>query len=938
MSGLRSIPELSKWKFWQITAPGLLNQSRMETEMSEKLVLIDGHSILNRAFFGIPDLTNSEGIHTNAVYGFLNIMFKILEEEQPNYLTVAFDVSEPTFRHKMYAEYKGTRKPMASELREQVPLMKEMLRAMGITVIEKGGYEADDLLGTIAKKSEAEGVEVSVVSGDRDLLQLASDHIKIRIPKTKRTGTEIEDYNTKEVMEKYLVTPTQFIDVKALMGDTSDNIPGVPGIGEKTATAIIAQYGSIENAYAHVDEIRPPRASANLKEHYDMAQMSKTLATIEIHADIDYRLSDARLEKVSDLYTEEAYLLCKRLEFKNLLGRFEVEAPKNLAEEHFKKIESKKEAEKMFAALRGKACAFYVVPCEEIQDENTKRDGQMNLFGGTKKVFLGLAVAYGEEEIYYVEANEAIGCDAIREMFVESGAASYATLDLKPQLAALGMLEKKSVGTISQENLFDGTIAAYLLNPIKNEYPYEDIAKDYANLMIPSRRDLLEKLTYEKAAKEKPEAFLKCVCYMAYVALASRKALEEELKSTGMDELFRTIEMPLVFTLADMEREGILTSGEALKEYGDKLAVRIDELEKKIYGEAGEEFNINSPKQLGVILFEKLALPNGKKTKTGYSTAADVLDRLAPDYPIVADILEYRQLTKLKSTYADGLVNYIGEDGRIHTSFNQTITATGRLSSTEPNLQNIPMRIELGRLIRKAFLPKEGFVFVDADYSQIELRVLAHLSGDEKLIEAYRAAQDIHRTTASQVFHIPFDEVTDLQRRNAKAVNFGIVYGISSFGLSQDLSISKKEAAEYIERYFETYPKIKGYLDGLVAEAKEKGYVTTMFGRRRPIPELSSSNFMQRSFGERIAMNSPIQGTAADIIKIAMNRVHDRLLEEGLKSRLILTVHDELLVETAAEEEEEVRKILAEEMHGAAQLSVVLEIDVHAGHDWYEAK
>lgn len=906
--------------------------------MSEKLVLIDGHSILNRAFFGIPDLTNSEGLHTNAVYGFLNIMFKILEEEQPNYLTVAFDVSEPTFRHKMYAEYKGTRKPMASELREQVPLMKEMLKAMGITVIEKGGYEADDLLGTIAKKSEAEGVEVSVVSGDRDLLQLASDHIKIRIPKTKRTGTEIEDYNTKEVMEKYLVTPTQFIDVKALMGDTSDNIPGVPGIGEKTATAIIAQYGSIENAYAHVEEIRPPRASTNLKEHYDMAQMSKTLATIEIHADIDYRLSDARLEKVSDLYTEEAYLLCKRLEFKNLLGRFEVEAPKNLAEEHFKKIESKKQAEKMFAALCGKACAFYVVPCEEIQDESTERDGQMNLFCGTKKAFLGLAVAYGEEAIYYVEANDEISCDAIREMFAESGAASYATLDLKPQLAALGMLEKKSVGTISQENVFDGTIAAYLLNPIKNEYPYEDIAKDYAGLMIPSRRDLLEKLTYEKAAEEKPEAFLKCVCYAAYVALVSRKVLEEELKSTGMEELFRTIEMPLVFTLADMEKEGILASGAALKEYGDKLAVRIDELEKKIYEEAGEEFNINSPKQLGVILFEKLALPNGKKTKTGYSTAADVLERLASDYPIVADILEYRQLTKLKSTYADGLVNYIGEDGRIHTSFNQTITATGRLSSTEPNLQNIPMRIELGRLIRKAFLPKEGFVFVDADYSQIELRVLAHLSGDEKLIEAYRTAQDIHRITASQVFHIPFDEVTDLQRRNAKAVNFGIVYGISSFGLSQDLSISKKEAAEYIERYFETYPKIKGYLDGLVAEAKEKGYVTTMFGRRRPIPELSSSNFMQRSFGERIAMNSPIQGTAADIIKIAMNRVHDRLLEEGLKSRLILTVHDELLVETAAEEEEEVRKILAEEMHGAAQLSVVLEIDVHAGHDWYEAK
>ena len=925
--------------------------------MSEKLVLIDGHSILNRAFFGIPDLTNSEGLHTNAVYGFLNIMFKILEEEQPDYLTVAFDVSEPTFRHKMFAEYKGTRKPMAAELKQQVPLMKEMLRAMGVTIVEKGGYEADDLLGTIAKRSEAAGVEVAVVSGDRDLLQLATDRIKIRIPKTKRTGTEIEDYNAKEVLEKYQVTPTEFIDVKALMGDTSDNIPGVPGIGEKTATAIIAKYGSIENAYAHVDELKPPRASTNLKEHYDMAQMSKTLATIDIDAEIAYKLADAHLEQVSDLYTEEAYLLCKRLEFKNLLGRFSVEAPKNTAEEHFKKIEKTQEAEAFFTFLRGKACGFYVVPQEETHDAHTEADGQMNLFGsfamqnsdeeaGQQETagschipdFLGLAVACGEEEICYVEASEALPCRKIRELFAGSAAASYATLDLKPQLKELGMLEKKRLGTISEENLFDNTIAAYLLNPIKNEYPYEDIAKDYAGLMIPSRKDLIEKLTYEKAAEKKPEEFLKCVCYMAYVAYKTREPLEKELADTGMDALFREIEMPLVFTLADMEKEGIIASGEALKEYGDRLAVRIDELERKIYEEAGEEFNINSPKQLGVVLFEKLSLPNGKKTKTGYSTAADVLDRLAPDYPIVADILEYRQLTKLKSTYADGLVNYIAEDGRIHTSFNQTITATGRLSSTEPNLQNIPMRIELGRLIRKAFLPKTGFVFVDADYSQIELRVLAHLSGDEKLIEAYRNAQDIHRTTASQVFHIPFDEVTDLQRRNAKAVNFGIVYGISSFGLSQDLSITKKEAAEYIERYFEIYPKIKGYLDGLVAEAKEKGYVTTMFGRRRPIPELSSSNFMQRSFGERIAMNSPIQGTAADIIKIAMNRVHDRLLAEGLKSRLILTVHDELLVETAAEEEQEVRKILAEEMHGAAQLSVMLEIDVHAGSDWYQAK
>lgn len=921
--------------------------------MSEKLVLIDGHSILNRAFFGIPDLTNSEGLHTNAVYGFLNIMFKILEEEQPDYLTVAFDVSQPTFRHEMYKEYKGTRKPMAEELRQQVPVMKEMLKAMGVTVIEKGGYEADDLLGTIAKKSEAEGVEVAVVSGDRDLLQLASDHIKIRIPKTKRTGTEIEDYNTKEVLEKYQVTPTEFIDVKALMGDTSDNIPGVPGIGEKTATSIIVQYGSIENAYAHADEIRPPRASNNLKEHYELAQLSKTLATIDVHADIAYTLHDAKVEKVSDLYTEEAYLLCKRLEFKNMLGRFEMEAPKNLAEKHFKRIVLEKDAEHLFSKIRGKECAFFVVPFEEVHDANMEADGQMNLFGETDVVkesaldrqeiscgtsFMGLAAAFGEEDIYYIEASGSLSCDKIRELFTESGASAYMTLDLKQQLSCIGMIEKQSVGSITQGNLFDNVIAAYLLNPIKNEYPYEDIAKDYANLLLPSRRDLLEKMTFDRASKERPDQFLKCVCYMAYTALVTKKPLEEELKATQMRQLFDTVEMPLIFTLADMEKEGIIVSGDALKEYGSKLAVRIAELEKKIYNEAGEEFNINSPKQLGVILFEKLELPNGKKTKTGYSTAADVLEHLAPEYPIVSDILEYRQLTKLKSTYADGLFTCIAEDGRIHTSFNQTITATGRLSSTEPNLQNIPMRIELGRLIRKAFLPKEGYVFVDADYSQIELRVLAHLSGDEKLIEAYREAQDIHRITASQVFHIPFDEVTDLQRRNAKAVNFGIVYGISSFGLSQDLSISKKEAADYIERYFDTYPKIKAYLEGLVAEAKEKGYITTMYGRRRPIPELSSSNFMQRSFGERIAMNSPIQGTAADIIKIAMIRVHDRLLKENLKSRLILTVHDELLVETALDEETEVKKILEEEMPGAADLSITLEIDAHVGHDWYEAK
>ena len=885
--------------------------------MNKKLVLIDGHSILNRAFYGIPDLTNAEGLHTNAVYGFLNILFKILDEEKPDYLTVAFDVHAPTFRHKMYDAYKGTRKPMAEELRQQVPLMKEMLKAMGVKIIEKEGYEADDIIGTIAKRSEKEGLVVSAVSGDRDLLQLATEHIKIRIPKTKRTGTEIEDYNAADVKERYQVTPLQFIDVKALMGDTADNIPGVPGIGEKTATNLIVAYGSIEEAYAHVDEIKPNRAKENLKEHYDMAQMSKTLATIEINADIDYSLEDAAL---GDLFTEKAYLLCKRLEFKNLLAKFDVSAPKNETEQYFRKISDLAGAEEFLAgAKKEKELGFFLV--EE------------------KGRLLGISFSSGEKDTVFLAAEgfltEEYLLDALRGL-LEAGACGV-TFSLKPQLHLLFAKEEKTSEALARA-FFDAEIAAYLLNPLKNEYSYEDLAKDYLGLMIPSRADLLGKLSLSDAAETQPEAFLKYVCFVSYVAYAAKPVLERELSGTGMKELFTGIEMPLLFTLADMEREGIRADKAALQEYGEKLSVRIAELEKSIYEGAGEKFNINSPKQLGVILFEKLQMPYAKKTKTGYSTAADVLDKLAPEYPLVADILEYRQLAKLKSTYADGLADYITEDGRIHSTFNQTVTATGRISSTEPNLQNIPIRMELGRLIRKVFLPKEGAVFVDADYSQIELRVLAHMSGDEMLIAAYREAQDIHRMTASQVFHVPFDEVTDLQRRNAKAVNFGIVYGISSFGLSQDLSITRKEAAEYIERYFETYPGIKTFLDGLVAGAKKDGYVSSMFGRRRPVPELSSSNFMQRSFGERVAMNAPIQGTAADIIKIAMNRVHDRLLKEGLKSRLLLQVHDELLVEAAEDEVDVVGKILEEEMHHAADLKVSLEIDMHTGNNWYEAK
>ena len=876
--------------------------------MSKKIVLIDGHSILNRAFFGVPPLTNSEGLHTNAVYGFLNIMFKILDEEKPDYLTVAFDRSEPTFRHQMFDAYKGTRKPMAQELREQVPVMKEVLQAMGIKIVEMPGYEADDLLGTIAGMAEVQGMDVSIISGDRDLLQLATEKVKIRIPKTKRTGTEIEDYYAADVVERYQVTPKEFIDVKALMGDSSDNIPGVPGIGEKTATNLIVAYKSIENAYAHLEEITPKRAKTNLEEHYDMAQMSKTLATIEVHAPIEF---DMEAAKLTDLYTPEAYVYMKRLEFKNMLTRFSDDMSQNDLEKYFHVYHELDEIQNFFDGFSAKEAA-------------------VSFFEEAGTVY-GLAVAKSNQNVVYLTCGGFVTEGYLEEQVQKlcDGLDTLITPDLK------GLL--KHVRVPETKNCIDTTIAAYLLNPLKNEYTYDDLARDILGLMVPSKLDLLGKLKIKKAAEEKPEALELMVCYEAYTCIAAKNQLLEQLEDHGMKKLYDEIEIPLVYVLADMEKEGVRAEKAELEAYGAQLTGRISELETSIYEKAGETFNINSPKQLGVILFEKLQMPNGKKTKTGYSTAADVLERLAPDYPIVSEILEYRQLTKLKSTYADGLALCIASDGRIHSTFNQTITATGRISSTEPNLQNIPIRMELGRLIRKVFVPKEGYVFIDADYSQIELRVLAHMSGDQNLIAAYQHAEDIHRITASQVFHTPLEEVTDLQRRNAKAVNFGIVYGISSFGLSQDLSITRKEAEGYIASYFETYPGIKTFLDRLVSDAKEKGYAETMFGRRRPVPELASSNFMQRSFGERIAMNSPIQGTAADIIKIAMIRVKQRLDREQLKSKLILQVHDELLIEAAADEEEYVKTLLAEEMRHAADLAVTLEVDVQSGRNWFEA-
>ncbi len=904
--------------------------------MRQKLVLIDGHSILNRAFYGVPDLTNGQGLHTNAVYGFLNIMFKIIEEEQPDYLTVAFDVHAPTFRHEIYPDYKGTRKPMPEELREQVPVMKEMLQAMGICIMEKAGLEADDILGTLAKLGEREGMEVALVSGDRDLLQIATEHIKIRIPKTKGGRTEIEDYYAKDVEAKYQVNPTQFIDLKALMGDTADNIPGVPKVGEKTAAELMVQFGSIENIYEHVEEITKKAIRESLIEHRDLADLSKTLATIHVNSEIDYCFEDA---KVGNFYTEEAYLLCKKLEFKNLLTRFEKDVTVNNSQtQYFDELTDLAEVEALFEE------------CARIGKQN----GGNYEFGlavlaerSDSEEYLGVAIALNKEKVRFIPCQGLITAKYLSGKISELSEGKLCKLNIFDIKKHYGQIER--VGGADEERrdvmepyrehrYFDILLAAYLLNPLKNDYAVEDVANEYLGLAIPDRNQVCGKASYADVYEADARKFVEYACFNAYVCLAAAPLLRERLSEQGMYDLMYEIEMPLTRVLYEMERYGVMVKPDELRVYGEALVGRITELEQSVYRQAGCEFNINSPKQLGEVLFDKMGIKGGKKTKTGYSTAADVLEKLAPEYPIVSDILEYRGLAKLKSTYADGLAAYIDESSRIHSTFNQTITATGRISSTEPNLQNIPMRMELGRRIRKVFIPMDGYLFMDADYSQIELRVLAHMSGDKQLIEAYKMDEDIHRITASKVFHTPFEEVTDLQRRNAKAVNFGIVYGISSFGLSQDLSISKKEAAEYIEQYFETYPDVKRFLDTTVEDAKKNGYVTTMYGRRRPIPELSSGNFMQRSFGERVAMNSPIQGTAADIMKIAMIRVWERLHKEGLCSRLILQVHDELLIETFAGEEEQVRGILTQEMQNAANLAVRLEIDLHMGSDWYEAK
>ena len=806
---------------------------------------------------------------------------------------------------------------MPEELREQMPLLKEVLQAMHIPIFEQEGFEADDILGTLSALAEKNGIVPVVVSGDRDLLQLAGETLKVRIPKTKGGRTETEDYYAADVQAKYGVTPDEFIDMKALMGDTSDNIPGVPGIGEKTAAKIITQYHDIETAIAHAAEIKPKKASENLVAYQEQARLSKFLATIVRDMPLEW---DKESLKIGDMFNQTAYELVKRLEFKSMFSHFEgsASAPKQ-AEQTYRFVADREGAKEVLAALKkGEVGYAFVYENEEGQ---------------------GLALYQEQLGGVWIEASMAFLMQELLEIFQPFFADSaYRKIghDVKKDIRFL-----RSYGYNGFTAEFDTAIGAYILNATGSSYEYDDIAATFLNETYPSQEEVFGKGRTKKTFAALPEAERTAYgARQAEIFFRARKVMEERLAENEQKSLFYDMEMPLIYVLADMEKYGIKVDKAALLAYQKRLGESLDGMEEEIYALAGEKFNINSPKQLGVILFERLGLKGGKKTKTGYSTAADVLEKLRTAHPIVERILHYRQLAKLKSTYADGLLAVMdAETEKIYSTFNQTITATGRISSTEPNLQNIPVRLELGRELRKIFIPESAeFCFLDADYSQIELRVLAHISGDESLIAAFKSNQDIHRMTASQVFHVPFDEVTPLQRSNAKAVNFGIIYGKGAFSLGQDLGISRKEAEEYINAYFARYPKIKTFMEDTIKNGAKNGYVSTLWNRRRNMPELQSSNFMQRAAGERAAMNMPIQGTAADIIKLAMIKVHRALQEGGYRSRLILQVHDELLIEAYKEEKDAVAKILKENMEHAADLLVPLDVDVHEGASWFEAK
>ena len=865
----------------------------------KKLLILDSNSILNRAFYGVRYLSAKDGTPTNAIYGFLNILLKLIKEQEPDYICAAFDVKAPTFRHKQYEGYKAQRKPMPEGLAAQMPLAKDVLRAMGVTILEKEGYEADDIIGTVARLCEESEISCFIATGDKDDLQLASDKTKVILTVTKSGYNETIIYDDKAVKEKYHVTPTEFIDVKALMGDPSDNIPGVKGVGEKTAMSLIEKHHSIEYIYENIDGIGLKGAMLQkMKDGREMAFMSKELATINRNTPIEFNAEECVFDGFEN--NGELYEILKRLELNSIIKKLDLSGGDNVKEN------------------------------EDIFKDFSYQVGDKNMINGDKVTVVldfdgdnisSAAVGAGNNAVVLNEQDD------IKEL-LEDDSIAKVMFDVKEAIVKLN-------GRIDIKNISDDTaIAAYLVDPAKNEYTIEKLASEYFGTVI-EKPEVKQLSLLDDVETDRSEYLAKCAVALGVL----NECIGDKIKENGQEKLYQEVELPLVTVLAHLEINGFLVDDHQLKEFADKLGEKIDALTNEIYMLAGEEFNINSPKQLGVILFEKLELKPVKKTKTGYATNADVLEKLRDKHPIVNFIMEYRQLAKLKSTYCDGLRAVVNPNThRIHSVFTQTVTVTGRLSSTEPNLQNIPTRTELGREIRKMFVAKDGYVLVDADYSQIELRVLAHIANDETMINAFRNNEDIHAVTASQVLGIPLEDVTKEQRSSAKAVNFGIVYGIGEFSLAQDLHISVKEAKAYIESYLEKYHGVRNYMESIKEQAKKDGYVKTMLNRIRYIPELKSPNYNIRQFGERVALNTPIQGTAADIIKLAMVRVDNRLINEGLKSKLILQVHDELIVEAHKDEVDKVKQILSEEMQSAMELNVPLKVDMSTGHSWYDAK
>lgn len=872
----------------------------------DKLLIIDGNSILNRAYYGIRMLTAPDGTPTNAVYGFLNIMFKQLDELKPDGVCVAFDLKEKTFRHEMYELYKAQRRPAPEDFLVQLPVIKEVLSEMNIPCLEKAGYEADDIIGTVSRICEEGGTECFILTGDKDDLQLASDKVKINLVITRMGSTGYTVYDRAAVYEKYGVTPEEFIDVKALMGDSSDNIPGVLGIGEKTALTLISKYKSIDKIYENLDGIEVTNSvRTKLENGKESAFMSKTLATIDRFVPEEYNTSDFICRE----YSDSLAALFTRLNFKSFLSKLKIsqsaaalekEAERNVPLACDKKC--KKVSGEALASLSGEVIYRY------YKDEN--------------------AVAFISGDEFFLA--ESIDTDSLKAFF--EGETPKIGYNIKSDIIALN-----KIGIGYNNVCFDVLIGAYIIDPVRKDYELSDIALQMANTALDSSKEEESgQLTMDFGDKKDLE---NSAAGELFAIERLYSAESEKIKENRQNYLCKNIEMPLIEVLASMEITGVLIDREALTLFGKELKEKIDLYTKTIYELAGHEFNINSPKQLGEVLFAELELPHGKKTKTGYSTNADILEKLKDVHPIVQNILDYRKAAKLQSTYVDGLLSVIDpKTGRIHSSFNQTVTATGRISSTEPNLQNIPVRTQMGRTMRKMFIAGEGKTLVDADYSQIELRVLAHISGDENMKKAFLSGEDIHTKTASEVFKTPIDKVTPQMRTGAKAVNFGIVYGISEFSLASDLKIPYSEAKQYIEGYFETYPQIKAYLDEVVKEGTDKGYVETIFARRRYMPELRASNKVTQAFGKRVAMNAPIQGSAADIIKIAMVNVYNALKNSNLRSKLILQIHDELIVEAEPSELDEVKTIVKREMENAAKLSVPLPADLNTGKSWYDTK